>query len=137
MSKSNAFETAFLQKVFQNTEFSWNGVGNLYVSLHTADPGEAGAQNTSETTYLNYTRVAVSRDSSGWTVSANTVTNFANVTFPECGVGAPQTVTHFGVGSASSGAGNLFYSGALTTSLQISQSITPSFPASQLAISED
>ena len=34
---------------------------------------------------------------------------------------------HFGIGSDSSGAGNLFLSGALTASLAVSSGITPSF----------
>ena len=35
----------------------------LYISLHTADPGAAGAQNTSEAAYTGYARVAVARPS--------------------------------------------------------------------------
>ena len=33
--------------------------GSLYVSLHTADPGVGGGQNTNEATYSGYARVAV------------------------------------------------------------------------------
>jgi hypothetical protein len=34
---------------------------NLYVSLHTSDPGVGNAQTTNETAYTNYARVAVVR----------------------------------------------------------------------------
>lgn len=43
--------------------------GNLYVSLHTSDPGAGGSQTTNEATYTSYARVAVTRDGTAWTVS--------------------------------------------------------------------
>ena len=59
MSKTNTWENDLLKLVFQNTSASLIGdatglvgsgvAGSLYVSLHTADPGEAGDQTTSET----------------------------------------------------------------------------------------
>ena len=83
---------------------------NLYVSLHNAAPGASGSQNTSETAYTNYGRIAVARTTGGWTVSGgapNTVTNAAAINFAACGA-TGDTLTHWGVGSASSGAGLLF-----------------------------
>lgn len=43
--------------------------GNLYVSLHTADPGAGGDQTTNEAAYTSYARVAVARTVAGWTVA--------------------------------------------------------------------
>lgn len=86
---------------------------NLYVSLHTANPGEAGAQNTSESAYTSYARVAVARTSGGWTISTNSFTNAAEVAFPAC-TGSTSTVKFFGIGTASSGAGILHWYGPLT-----------------------
>lgn len=43
--------------------------GNLYISLHTSDPGATGDQTTNEATYTSYARVAVVRSASGWTVA--------------------------------------------------------------------
>lgn len=86
---------------------------NLYVSLHNADPGEAGSQNTNETAYTNYVRVAVARSSGGWTISGSDptqVVNAATISFAACGI-TGDTITHWGVGSASSGAGVLYASG--------------------------
>lgn len=146
MSKSNAFETDLLNLIFLNTDITLIGdaaglqnsaaAGSLYVSLHTSDPGEAGSQTTNETAYTNYARVAVARTGGGWTVSGNTVSNAALVQFPQCGV-TGATLTHFGVGTDSSGAGKLLYSGALTSSLAVSSGIQPQFATGDLDITED
>ena len=143
MSKSNALETALLELVFKATTF--DGIAendttspntNLYVSLHTADPGEAGSQSTSECAYGSYARVAVARSGSGWTVSGNSVTNAALVQFPQCTSGS-ETATYVGVGLGSSGSTTLLYSGALSSSLAISSGIQPQFAANALSITED
>ena len=146
MSKSNTAETNLLKHIFQNVAWANIGdasglpasatAGSLYVSLHTADPGEAGDQTTSEATYTGYARVAVARSSGGWTESSGTITNAAAVTFALC-TGGSNTITYFGVGRASSGAGELLYSGALSASLAVSNGITPSFAIGQLSVSED
>lgn len=143
MSKSNAMETDLLELIFNATAWpdlaendSTTPATNLYVSLHTADPGEAGTQATSEATYTSYARVAVARTAGGWTVASGAVTNAAAIVFPEA-TGGANTITHFGVGTASSGAGYLLYSGALTASLAVSNGIEPQFAAGDLDISED
>jgi hypothetical protein len=46
--------------------------GLVCISLHTADPGEAGDQTTSEATYKSYARVSVARTTAGWTVTSGT-----------------------------------------------------------------
>ena len=108
---------------------------NLYVSLHTADPGPAGNQQTSEAAYTSYARVAVARTSGGWSIAGETISNVSAVTFPTA-TGGSETETFAGIGLASSGAGTLLYSGALTASLAVSNGITPSFAAGQLTITE-
>lgn len=143
MSKSNLLENSILALIFNATAFAnlaendaSSPATNLYVSLHTADPGEGGDQTTNEATYTSYARVAVARTSGGWTVSGNAVTNAASVVFPEC-TGGSNTITHVGVGVAVSGAGQLLYSGALTASLAVSTGIEPQFAAGDLDITED
>lgn len=146
MSKSNTFENDLLLLVFNNTDITLIGdaaglqnsaaAGSLYVSLHTADPGEAGDQTTNETAYTDYARVAVARSGAGWTVTGNAVANAALVQFPQCGV-TGATLTHFGVGTDASGAGKLLYSGALSASLAVSSGIQPQFAAGDLDITED
>lgn len=146
MSKGNAFENEWLLHVFQNASLPLIGdasglqpssaAGSLYVALHTADPGETGNQTTSEATFTNYARAAVARSSGGWTVSTNEVSNAALVSFPAC-TGGSNTITHFSVGTASSGTGKILYSGALTASLAVSTGITAQFAIGALTITED
>ena len=131
MSKSNAFENSLLKLIFNATAIAnladnaaTSPLTNLYVSLHTADPGEAGDQSTSEATYTGYARVAVARTTGGWTVTNNSVSPVANIDFPNC-TGGTNTITYFGVGTASSGAGVLYYSGTVSPSISVSSGVTP------------
>lgn len=127
MSKTNTFENELLLHIFQNADITLIGdaaglqnsaaAGNLYVSLHTAEPGEGGDQTTNEAAYTNYARVAVARTSGGWTVSGNQVSNAAAVNFPACGL-TGATITHFGIGTDASGAGKLLFKGPLGTVVQ-------------------
>lgn len=150
MSKTNVWESDLLKLVFNNTTASLIGdatglvgsatAGVLYVSLHTADPSEGGSQTSSEATYGAYARVSVARTVGGWTVvevdsGPSTVTNAAQVNFPQCTSGT-NSITHVGVGTSSSGTGKLLYKGALASPLAVSQNITPSFAASTLIITE-
>jgi len=131
MSKSNSYETSILALLFNATPIAnladnaaSSPLTNLYVSLHTADPGEAGSQTTSEATYTSYARVAVARTSGGWVVTGNSVSPAAAITFPEA-TGGTNTITHMGIGTASSGAGVLLYSGTVSPSLSVSTGVTP------------
>jgi len=143
MSKGNTFENDWMKLIFTAAAIAniadnaaSSPLTNLYVSLHTADPGEAGDQTTSEANYTSYARVAVGRSGSGFTVSNNQAINAAAVTFPQC-TGGSSTVTYFAVGTASSGAGKILYSGQLTAQLAISNGITPSFAIGALVVTED
>ena len=145
MSKGNAFENDLLLLLFNNDDIAnigdaagiQNSVadGSLFVSLHTSDPGEAGDQTTNEITYTSYARVAVARTTGGWTVTANSVSPVATISFP-AGTGGSGTATHFGVGSLTSGAGLLMYSGTVTPNIVTGDGITPQLSTST-AITED
>lgn len=142
MSKTNNWENSILALLFNATPVanvadnaSSSPLTNLHVSLHTSDPGEAGAQNTNETTYTSYARVAVARSGSGWTVTANSVSPVANIDFPAA-TGGTATITHFGVGSAASGAGVLYYKGTVTPNISVSTGVTPRLTTAS-AITED
>jgi hypothetical protein len=142
MSKSNALENALLLLLFNATAFA-NVADNaaslpmtsVYASLHTADPGEAGDQTTSEATYTSYARVGVARTGSGWTVTANSVSPVANISFP-AGTGGSGTVTFAGVGKAATLAGVLWYSGAVTPNIVTGSGVTPILTTAS-AITED
>ena len=134
MSKTNSWETGLLELAFKNTNFANVGdatglrgsssAGSLYLSLHAGDPGEAGDQTTSEATYTSYARVAVARSGAGFVVTADSVSPASNVSFP-AGTGGSGTVTHFGIGTASSGAGVLLYKGTVTPNIVTGNGITP------------
>ncbi len=142
--KGNNNSIGWLEMIFQAVQ-SASMVGlvrndtapltNLYVSLHTADPTAGGAQNSSEAAYTGYLRVAVARTSGGWSISNETISNVATIAFPASTSG-PEVETWVAVGTASSGAGVLLWAGPLTASLTVNNSITPSFAAGALTITE-
>jgi hypothetical protein len=72
-----------------------------------------------------YARQAVARSGAGFTISGNNATLAALVTFPAMAGGAGGTVTHFAVGTDSSGAGNLLFFGTVTPNLAVVAGITP------------
>lgn len=75
MSFSDTAENDLLQLLFNNVDMALVGdatglrgasaAGSFYLSLHTADPGDAGSQSTSEAAYSGYARVAVVRPPRG------------------------------------------------------------------------
>jgi hypothetical protein len=145
MSKSNAYETALLQLVFQNSTIANIGdatglrgsttAGQLFFSLHSADPGEVGTQATNEVSYTGYARVGVARSGAGFTVTDSSVSPAANVDFPACTAGTANA-THFSVGVASSGATLVLYKGAINPTIAIAAGVTPRLTTAT-AITED
>ena len=134
--KGQTFSTNLLKLIFNAT-----GIANiadnaasspltvLYVALHTADPTATGSQTSSEVAYTSYSRVAVNRNSGGWTVGTATVSPAATISFPAC-TGSTATATYWSVGTASSGAGSLLYAGPISPSISISSGITPQLTTS-------
>jgi hypothetical protein len=145
MSKTNDWENDLLLLVFQNTNAANIGdatglrgsstAGNLFISLHTSDPGEAGNQSTNEIAYTSYARVSLARTSGNFTVTANAVAFAANVDFP-AGTGGSGTATHFGIGVATSGSTKLLYKGALSPSIVCGNGVTPRINAGTV-VTED
>lgn len=131
MSKGNTFENDLLGLIFNGDAIAnladnagTSPLTELYVSLHTADPGEAGDQTTNECAYTSYARVAVARTSGGWTITDNSVSPAANIDFPAA-IGGTETATHVAIGTASTGTGKILYSGAITPNISISTGVTP------------
>lgn len=138
MSATNAFENGLLSLIFENANYANVGdatglrgsstAGVFYISNHIANPNETGTQTTSEAAYTSYARVSVARSTAGWTVASGVADNDGAINFPQA-TGGSESETHFGLGSDTSGTGNLFMWGALTSSLAVSSGITPSFAA--------
>jgi len=142
MSKGDTFENDWLKLIFNATAIAniadnaaTSPLTNLYVALHTADPGETGTQSTNECAYTSYARVAVARTSGGWTVTANSVSPAANIDFPTA-TGGTETATHWSVGVASSGATKILYKGTISPNISISSGVTPRLTTAS-AVTED
>ena len=132
MSKSNTFENDLLKLIFNGTpiaNLADNAASapltNLYVALHTADPGEGGSQSTNEVAYTGYARVAVARTPSGWVVTGNSVSPATNIEFGEMTGGTPGTATHASIGTAATGTGKILYKGALTPTIAYNLGVVP------------
>ena len=112
--------------------------GSLYASLHTADPGVGGTQTTSEAAYGGYTRIAIARDNTWWTVATASATNAKAIVFPQSSTG-PETETWIGIGTALTTAGHLLYRAQITspaTGLVINANETPTVNIGAATISE-
>jgi hypothetical protein len=130
MSKGDTFENDILKLIFNATTLNdlaendtTSPATTLTVALHTADPGEAGTQSTSETAYTGYARVAVARTTGGWTVTGNSVSPVANIDFGECTASAGGAITHFSVGTGVSN--KLLYSGTVTPNITMAVGVIP------------
>lgn len=135
MGKTTSYANGLLALIFNATALAdlaqndgSSPATSLYISLHTASPGVAGSQTTSECAYTGYARVAVVRTSSGFAVSDDLVHPVGDIEFPQCTAGS-EDATYFGIGVASSGAGTLLYFGALTPAIPIWAGETPIMPA--------
>ena len=149
MSKSNTLESDYLLLMFNNTNIALVGdatgirgstvAGSVFVGLHTADPGEAGTQSTSEISYTGYGRVAVARAGGSWSVSGTAPTQVAPVAainFGQMTAGAGGTATHFTIGAEVSGTGKMLYKGAITPTIVVSNGVTPQLTTAS-TITED
>lgn len=131
MSFSNVAETAIMALIFNAT--AWANMADnagaapqtdIAVALHTADPGEAGSQTTSEAAYTSYARVNVPRTNVGWTVTGGVVTPAANIDFP-AGTGGAGTVTNFSAGKTGGGASAIHMKGTVTPNIVTGNGVTP------------
>jgi hypothetical protein len=135
MSFSNTAETAVLNHVFVGTALSWNGNTNLWIALHTADPGEAGSAITSEATYGGYARAVLTR-ATDFTVSGNQVSNANLEQFAQCSSGS-NTITYASIVDTASGAGTIIVRALLNTAIPVSTGIQPQFAANGLSFTLD
>lgn len=139
MSMSDATENALLLLIFNATawaNYADNAASSpqtdIAYSLNTADPGEAGTMSTSEITYTDYARVNVARTGVGHTVTANSVSPAAAVSFP-AGSGGSGTATYFCQGKTGGGAAAILFSGTVTPNIVTGSGITPQLTTATVA----
>jgi hypothetical protein len=135
MSFSTSVDTEILNQVFVGTALSWNGNTNLWLALHTANPGKAGAPTTSEIAYTGYARIPISR-SSGFTVASATIQNANLAQFPVA-TGGTGIATYCSVVTTASGAGSVIVFGPLNSSVSVTSGIQPQFSAGSLTFTLD
>lgn len=112
--------------------------GVLYMSLHSADPGASGNQESSEADYFGYERVPIERSASvpKWTVANGRATNKDTIEFPIC-EGGSSVVTWFGLGTNKNGAGRLLRRGKIEGGgFTVSNNITPQAKPGTITIEE-
>jgi hypothetical protein len=133
--KGSTFDNDILKLIFNGTPIAnladnaaSSPLANLYLSLHTADPGVGGGQNTNEAAYGGYNRMAVARSSSGFTVSGNTVTLTSSVVFPAATSGT-ESDTWAAVGTSASGTGKILYRGPITPGIDVTTGTAPQLTA--------
>lgn len=137
MSATNAFETALLNLLFNNTAIT--DIGDAAGLVATGAPGSTQlALSTSaltdtdtlltatEVAYTGYARPTQARSSAGWTVSGNTASNAALVQFGEMSAGGPDTVVHLGLGFLATG-NTLRLHADLNADLVINNGVNPQF----------
>jgi hypothetical protein len=131
MSKSAALENKLLKLIFLGTtaanladNATSSPLTNFYLALHTDDPGDAGTQETLEAAYEGYARAEVARSAAGWTVTGSEARLAEVVSFPAC-TADPETYTYFSIGTLSTGAGEILYSGELTPYINVIVGFTP------------
>ena len=112
MSASNAFANDLLNAVFKTGDF-----GATYIALHTADPGAAGTQATSEAAYTGYARQQVAP--ADWTVTVADFENAVAIEFPEVTAAAGAVLTHFTIGNGAAGAGKVLLRGKLANPVTV------------------
>lgn len=132
MSIGDTTENSILKAVY--TAVAWgNYLDNaasspqtfISCSLNTGDPGDSGTMATSEITYTSYARVDVARTTGGWTVTANSVSPVASITFP-AGSGGSGTAAYFTTGKTGGGATATLWLGTVTPNIICGLLVTPS-----------
>lgn len=114
MSATNAFETALLTYLFNNTAISNIGdatgipatatAGSTQLALASVAYDDTDTLLTAdELSYTGYSRPTQARSSGGWTVSGNTASNAALIQFGEMTAGGPVTAVHMGLGFIATG----------------------------------
>jgi hypothetical protein len=125
-SKSNFIRSKMYQSALKATPYT--GPATPYMSLHTAAPGQTGANEISGNAYAR-TAIAFGTDTNG--AGANS----GAVTFPAPTPANWGTATHFGIWDAST-AGNFLYGDALTASVATSIGVPVSFPVGNVTVAE-
>jgi hypothetical protein len=137
MSAVDAFETALLELLFNNTGIA--NIGDATGLPATAAPGSTQLAiataayvdtdtllTADEVAYTGYVRPTQARSAAGWTISGDTASNAALIQFGEMSAGGPDTAVHLGLGFIATG-DVLRLHADLTSDLVINDGVNPQF----------
>lgn len=134
MAMANSLIQGLLKLLLENVAFAGIGdvsglqgsatAGDFWFALHSADPLPAGTQATSEVSYTGYSRVNLARATGSFTLSGNVFSLAAPLLFGQCTAGS-ATAAYASIGTASSGAGTLLWTGPISPSLSIASPVIP------------
>ncbi|MDA4845949.1 phage tail fiber protein [Hoeflea poritis] len=117
MGTTTFLGAAILNEVFRATNYA--PPSTVYVSLHTADPGDNGANEVTVGAFPAYAREDAAQGgaaTAAWGApSSNQISNLLELLWEIHNGAGAITVTHFGLWDAASG-GNCLYTGAVTAS---------------------
>lgn len=127
-----------LNTIFGKTP-NFSAPANVFVALHTGDPGEDG-QAGNEATGTGYARVSTA--AADWNAATDAtpsvLDNVNTVTFPQAGGdwSAGSNMTHFSIWRSLAGAteADFLASGSLSVAKPVLNGDTPSFPAGSLNV---
>lgn len=137
MSLSGRITRNLLDALFNNTAFA--NLANVYVSLHTADPGEDG-QSAGEVSGGSYAREQTAP--ADWAAASgadpSTLDNTSAITFTTA-TGSWGTVTHFGLWTSLAGTTEADFIGATPadTSRTIDSGETAEFAIGAITVTAD
>lgn len=127
---SDYLENLWLNYALRATAFT--SPTTVYISLHTADPGDTGANEVNTTPEVWYARQSITFAAP----SARAVSSNATVTYAQKSNVDALTITHFAIWDASS-AGNCLFADALSSSVGVAQNQTPKFNSGNVTITVD
>ena len=141
-SMTDGFETALATLLFNNTGIANIGdatglpatatAGSTQLALAAVAYIDADTLLTAdEIAYTGYARPTQARSGAGWTVSGDTASNTALITFGEMTAGGPDTAVHVGLGFIATG-DVLRLHQDLTADLVINNGVNPQFAAGAL-----
>jgi hypothetical protein len=148
-AKSTVMAAEWLDHYFLNSAMAGIGdaggllpsavAGSIYISAHTADPGDGGDQNTNEASFTGYARVTKTRSGTDWERtggSTQVVHNKTTIAFPT-NTGTAEVITHICYGDDVSGAGKIRYILELASTIVVVNGMAMTFIAGELTLEEN
>jgi hypothetical protein len=110
-------------------------ITDIYIALATASYNASSDLSSNETTYTNYVRPSLDRNTTDWSApSGGAISNATAVEAPQCGV-TGATITSAATGKGT-GAADIFHYGDLNAPIAVSNQIQPRFPVGNITITE-